>query len=385
MSGEGSPTLLNLRDYRIQKKAALSHHSNNNGSVNSSPNGTVRRRIIAFPDSDSDCDSSGTNFQTSKQDKIIVPNSKNMKNPSVLEKENQMKYLLSSFPNVDAMVIHDVLSRHEFKVDEAASELSRCHAVQLKSKGYAKWKEENGLKETNSQGKNNMKRKQPSEDTSYNRKRKFKRRKSDDDTDDSTGSNQDFKDRRVFDSDEDSDVEISDELTGDKKKVFEFMQTATEGELQLMSFCSKKKAEAIVEARPFTGWVDLVQKLSNNKNLNTDLLNAAQQVLTTRNNIRHLMKKCTNLAQQMEKAVAAGAGVKAQPRILSVSLRLTNYQMVGLNWLAVLHAQRVNGILADEMGLGKTVQVIAFLAYLKETCQAQNTHLVVVPSSTLGW
>lgn len=58
--------------------------------------------------------------------------------------------------------------------------------------------------------------------------------------------------------------------------------------------------------------------------------------------------------------------------------------MVGLNWLAVLHAQRVNGILADEMGLGKTVQVIAFLAYLKETGQAQNTHLVVVPSSTLG-
>lgn len=69
-------------------------------------------------------------------------------------------------------VIHDVLSRHEFKVDEAASELSRCHAVQLKSKGYAKWKEENGLKEANNQGKNNMKRKQPSEDTSYNRKRK---------------------------------------------------------------------------------------------------------------------------------------------------------------------------------------------------------------------
>ena len=97
------------------------------------------------------------------------------------------------------------------------------------------------------------------------------------------------------------------------------MQTATEAELQLMSFCSKKKAEAIIEARPFAGWVDLVEKLSNNKNLNTDLLNAAQQVLMTRNNIRHLMKKCTNLAQQMEKAVAAGAGVKTQPRILSMS------------------------------------------------------------------
>lgn len=65
-------------------------------------------------------------------------------------------------------------------------------------------------------------------------------------------------------------------------------------------------------------------------------------------------------------------------------MKLTNYQMVGLNWLAVLHNQGLNGILADEMGLGKTIQVIAFLAYLKETGQAENKHLVVVPSSTLG-
>lgn len=58
--------------------------------------------------------------------------------------------------------------------------------------------------------------------------------------------------------------------------------------------------------------------------------------------------------------------------------------MVGLNWLVVMHRQKVNGILADEMGLGKTVQVIAFLAYLKETRQVTGTHLIVVPASTLG-
>lgn len=58
--------------------------------------------------------------------------------------------------------------------------------------------------------------------------------------------------------------------------------------------------------------------------------------------------------------------------------------MVGLNWLAVLHNQGLNGILADEMGLGKTVQVIAFLGYLKEIKATKNTHLIVVPSSTLG-
>lgn len=59
--------------------------------------------------------------------------------------------------------------------------------------------------------------------------------------------------------------------------------------------------------------------------------------------------------------------------------------MVGLNWLAVLYNQGLNGILADEMGLGKTVQVIAFLGYLKEINAAKNSHLIVVPSSTLGF
>lgn len=49
-----------------------------------------------------------------------------------------------------------------------------------------------------------------------------------------------------------------------------------------------------------------------------------------------------------------------------------------------MHNQKVNGILADEMGLGKTVQVIAFLAHLKETNQVTGTHLIVVPASTLG-
>lgn len=62
-----------------------------------------------------------------------------------------------------------------------------------------------------------------------------------------------------------------------------------------------------------------VDKLQSNKNLNTNLLNAAQQVLITRNNVKLLMKKCTSVAQQLERAVAAGAGVKEQPPSLSSS------------------------------------------------------------------
>lgn len=119
-----------------------------------------------------------------------------------------------------------------------------------------------------------------------------------------------------FFSDEDSDVEISDHLTSDKKRVLEFMQKAPQNELQLMSSCSKKKAEAIIAARPFNGWIDLVTKLQTNKNLSTDLLNAAQRVLTTRNNVKQLMKKCFNISQQLQTAINNGATVK-KPTILS--------------------------------------------------------------------
>ncbi|XP_076302965.1 LOW QUALITY PROTEIN: SWI/SNF-related matrix-associated actin-dependent regulator of chromatin subfamily A containing DEAD/H box 1 homolog [Lasioglossum baleicum] len=195
-----------------------------------------------------------------------------------------------------------------------------------------------------------------------------------------------FKDK-VFDSDEDSDIEISNELTADKKAVLEFMQNALTSELLLMSQCSQKKASAITDARPFENWRDLVQKFQNNKYLDTELLNSAQELLATRHAVETLMKKCLRLSTNIERAVAAGASaITSQPKALSPNLKLAPYQMVGLNWLAVMHAQSVNGILADEMGLGKTVQVIAFLTYLKEAGlrdEKDGPHLIVVPSSTM--
>jgi hypothetical protein len=62
-------------------------------------------------------------------------------------------------------------------------------------------------------------------------------------------------------------------------------------------------------------------------------------------------------------------------RIACSGVKLSDYQLIGVNWLALLHGMKcniegkqstnVNGVLADEMGLGKTVQTIAFLAWLK--------------------
>ncbi|KAG6357167.1 hypothetical protein INS49_015044 [Diaporthe citri] len=53
-----------------------------------------------------------------------------------------------------------------------------------------------------------------------------------------------------------------------------------------------------------------------------------------------------------------------QPKLLNAQLK--EYQLKGLNWLANLYEQGINGILADEMGLGKTVQSISVMAYLAE-------------------
>ena len=100
------------------------------------------------------------------------------------------------------------------------------------------------------------------------------------------------------------------------------------------------------------------------------------------------MKKCLRISANIEKVIADGSStIKDQPKSLNSDLKLASYQMIGLNWLAVMHAQKVNGILADEMGLGKTVQVIAFLAYLKEAGlldEKDGPHLIIVPSSTMG-
>jgi DNA helicase INO80 len=59
-----------------------------------------------------------------------------------------------------------------------------------------------------------------------------------------------------------------------------------------------------------------------------------------------------NLAQPS--TLADDSGV-AQPSGFRGTLK--GYQLKGVQWLASLYDQGLNGILADEMGLGKTVQV----------------------------
>lgn len=71
-----------------------------------------------------------------------------------------------------------------------------------------------------------------------------------------------------------------------------------------------------------------------------------------------------------------------QPASLAEGVVLKDYQVVGINWLALLYRKNMSCILADDMGLGKTCQVISFIAHLRET-GVQGPHVIVVPSSVL--
>ncbi|XP_073975791.1 SWI/SNF-related matrix-associated actin-dependent regulator of chromatin subfamily A containing DEAD/H box 1 homolog isoform X2 [Rhodnius prolixus] len=185
-------------------------------------------------------------------------------------------------------------------------------------------------------------------------------------------------------SEDDSDTEVSNYMSESQKRVFDFLNTAPATELLLIQSCTEKKASAIIFGRPYEGWRDLVNRLNNGKGINTQILNHTLDGLKTRSIVSKLMNKCLDLAISTEEAIAAGSSIlEEQPTILTPSLKLMPYQLVGLNWLAVMHSQQLNGILADEMGLGKTIQVIAFFGYLKQNGLSTRPHLVVAPTTTL--
>ncbi|XP_064416239.1 SWI/SNF-related matrix-associated actin-dependent regulator of chromatin subfamily A containing DEAD/H box 1A isoform X2 [Latimeria chalumnae] len=181
------------------------------------------------------------------------------------------------------------------------------------------------------------------------------------------------------------DEEIEDEYNA---KILSFLQDASLDELALIPQCSMKKAQKIVELRPFNNLEALYKKFTRINGLSADLLWRCKTVIREREVVLKLMNKCAEISKQLEEQVigvtVGGESPRTieQPSILHKSLKLKPYQKIGLNWLALLHKHGVSGILADEMGLGKTVQAISFLAYLYQEGY-KGPHLITVPASTL--
>ena len=264
------------------------------------------------------------------------------------ELEEKLAFLKNACPNVDAMVLQDTLKAHNWKVDWALETLTKKQKP----------------------AKNKLKAHHVMEDNSES------------DDDEFTGKG------LVYDSDEEEDGPSND-MTVDKKRVLKFFNEGGEQEMTGIQGCNKKKVSEILKLRPFEGWVDLVTKLQTSKGLSAEMLNSATDLLRMKSAVTKLMNKCQKITAKMEGVVdqltATGANnleIKQQPEMLNPDLTLSVYQLIGLNWLVLMHKQAINGILADEMGLGKTIQTIAFLAHLKEKGDG-GPHLIIVPSSTM--
>ncbi|KAJ8680256.1 hypothetical protein QAD02_016043 [Eretmocerus hayati] len=391
-------SLKDLRQFRFQKKPVKKMLTSDDDSNLAPPEG--RKKIVNRIE-DSESDGEKTNNMSvdssSKQemeisateetsDKPVDPSPEQKIEYTIAQKEDKLKYMMKYFPHLENIQVTNVLHECDWDTDVATEKLSKFAATVVRKRPIEIPVNTEVVRKVLPTFSDSAIRKRPLE--KKKKAVKPKRKKHDDDEDGDVDSDEgNYGKSKVFDSDDDSDVEVSNELTTDKKAVLNFMQNASSTELLLMNQCSQKKASAIIEARPFEGWQDLVQKFQDMKFLGTELLNAAQDLVKTRHAIENLMKKCLRLSQNIERAVSAGsAAITEQPKSLSPLLKLAPYQMIGLNWLAIMHAQKVNGILADEMGLGKTVQVIAFLTYLKEANlidDKDGPHLIIVPSSTM--
>ncbi|KAJ3533274.1 hypothetical protein NM688_g7306 [Phlebia brevispora] len=262
--------------------------------------------------------------------------------------------------------------------------------------------------------------------------------------------------RKVVDSDSEPDWGGSDDDSSrsqgsedvNELKALEYFNSAVAEELQELTGCTLEQASKIVELRPFKSIDDLNERLNQGRKkagpagISPRMFEDCASIFAGYSIVDHILARCEKQGAKLRAEIASwtdsGAKVATregssssrspseeaedgalslrsqsslkaqrpdyfiskQPQTLSPTLQLKEYQMLGLNWLNLLHKERISCILADEMGekfrssviqqhvnctyagLGKTVQVISFFAHLKEKGSA-GPHLVVVPSSTL--
>ncbi|XP_006461134.1 hypothetical protein AGABI2DRAFT_221665 [Agaricus bisporus var. bisporus H97] len=159
----------------------------------------------------------------------------------------------------------------------------------------------------------------------------------------------------------------------------------------------------MISLRPFESVDDLNVKLGQGKKkagpagISPRLFEDCTEIFKGYGAVDSILEECESIGAHLRSTIASwslpydkgkeradpSAGFSDEFQDGSISLRsLSKYQLLGVNWLNLLYRNSLSCILADEMGLGKTVQVISFLAYLKEKGN-KGPHLIVVPSSTL--
>ncbi|KAL4233687.1 ATP-dependent helicase smarcad1 [Mactra antiquata] len=353
--------LIGLGKTKFKRIRQDSVESTTESEVNSQPRKRIRKISSDSGDDDTtiDHDSQGTvgySLESQRSDATEVYDV-DMNAPLSDDQENKIKFLSGCFRDKSEKDIRRVLSKNGWNVADATVEMSSCTS----------------LKSVTSENKVRVK--------AAARMKKEKDEELDDDYD------EDFSG-----AESDSDESIEEEGDAGKNVILNFFESASLEELMATPGCSKKKSELVVSHRPFGSWENMVNKFVTVKGLSYDLINGCQEVIKIRDVVVRLMKRCESISHTMEKVVSNlihsntdvddSTHIHKQPKLLNPDLTLKPYQMVGLNWLRIMHTQEINGILADEMGLGKTIQTIAFLAHLLEEGE-MGPHVIIVPSSTI--
>lgn len=227
--------------------------------------------------------------------------------------------------------------------------------------------------------------------------------------------------RRPALDEEESEDDMSDSDNYDPQeaaefdsRVLQFLNTASAEAIADVAAQPMDAVQALVKKRPFStlaqaAKVDVVSEKEQEaavapngkrrrgaarKPAGSKIIDAARNTLRGYEAVDSLIKECARVGKLVQRGISewkldedtlkakGGSFFPEQPKMLSEGTELKNYQQVGINWLSLLYKDKLSCILADEMGLGKTLQVIAFLAHLKELGEA-GPHLVVCPASTL--
>jgi len=203
-----------------------------------------------------------------------------------------------------------------------------------------------------------------------------------------------------MDSDDEKTV-LAKPLKTSEDEILDLFNNAPISNFKSLVNISQKKWELLNSLKPYSNYSNLCLKLQSEKM--SFLLTSAADALNARKLLNNLLEKCQIKSKSVKKKVKSflkpeneqkdetQAAVSSssieyhlipQPKVLSNTMQLKPYQIIGMNWLILMHKEKLNSVLADEMGLGKTCQTIAFLAYLHEQ-NHRLVHLIVVPSSTL--
>ncbi|RDB24951.1 ATP-dependent helicase fft2 [Hypsizygus marmoreus] len=245
--------------------------------------------------------------------------------------------------------------------------------------------------------------------------------------------------KMVVDSDSEAEFVDSDEDDGtrgrsdntNELRTLEYFNTAGCEALQELTGCTPEQADTIIQFRPFESINDLNNKLGQGKKkagpagISPRVFDDCSTIFEGYSTVDRILEDCEKIGATLRAEIASWTSAPtaakgkakeacvteslsddiadgalhltslaplkeqkpkdylvAQPSLLSETVQLKEYQLLGVNWLNLLYRNNLSCILADEMGLGKTIQVISFFAYLKERGN-KGPHLVVVPSSTL--